>query len=606
MDSLFQWLSLKKVARQRNDEVAAASVSCGNRLLGEGDLEAAAGCYREALAVDPENVGACVNLGYVLKESGQVTEAQKWLEQAVAIEPRHADAHYLLGLLLEQDGEQAAALRHLVAAVESKPEFVFAWSELCRLNLLNGNLDEVQAVAERAVAANPGSAELHQLLGNAFLQRGNYQAALQCYDRAQTIQPDLAEAHDNRGLALHGLKRFDEALASFGRALELKDAYAEAHYNRGNTLKQMLRLDEALASYDRALAIDPRLAAAANNRGLVLHELGRLDAAKASYRHALALEPDNADAHWNLSLTLLLQGDFADGWPEYEWRWRRTEVRDDAPVHDRPLWLGDDDLHDRTILLQAEQGLGDTIQFCRYVPRVAALGAKVVLEVQPALVPLLGRVEGVTRLVGRGESLPAYDCHCPLLSLPLAFKTGLADISGLPYLQAPMEKRTAWEAILGERRAPRIGLVWSGSTGHQNDRNRSIPLADYRQILRRGISYHCLQKEIRPADRAVLAGHPEIRTFEAELKDFADTAALIELMDLVITVDTSVAHLAGAMGKEAWVLLPFMPDWRWLLNRADSPWYESVRLFRQPEAGDWQGVLSEVARMAAERFAERN
>jgi tetratricopeptide (TPR) repeat protein len=606
MASLFQWFGLKEPAPRRDEEAAAESVKRGNRLLGEGNLEAAADCYREALAADPASVGACVNLGFVLNESGQAAEARKWLEQAVALEPRHADAHYLLGLLLERVGDQAAALRHLGAAVECRPEFVFAWCDLCRLNLQSRNLHAVHAMAERAVAANPDSADLQQLLGNAFLQRKDCGAALQCYDRALSLQPDFAEAHDNRGLALHELKRFDEALASFGRALELKEAYAAAHYNRGNTLKQMSRPDEALASYDRAIVLDPRLAAAFNNRGLVLHELGRLDAAAASYRRALALEPDNADAHWNLSLTLLLQGDFAAGWREYEWRWRRTEVRSDAPVHDCPLWLGDDDLHGRTILLQAEQGLGDTIQFCRYVPRVAARGANVVLEVQPALVPLLGQVEGVDRLIGRGESLPAYDCYCPLLSLPLAFKTGLADISGLPYLQVPSARRTAWQAILGERRAPRIGLVWSGSTGHQNDRNRSIPLTDYRRLLQRGISYHCLQKEIRPADRTVLAEHPEVRTFEAELQDFADTAALIEQMDLVITVDTSVAHLAGALGKEAWVLLPFMPDWRWLLQRADSPWYDSVRLFRQPEAGSWQSVLDEVAGMTAERFAGRS
>lgn len=606
MASLFQWLGRRAVTPRRDGEAAAECFRRGNQLLGEGNPEAAAGCYREALAADPGNIGACVNLGYVLKESGQAAEARQWLERAVELEPRHADAHYLLGLLLEETGEQAVVLRHLQAAVESRPEFIIAWSDLCRLHLRNGNLDGVHAVAGRAVAANPDSAELQQLLGNSFLQRRDYEAALQCYDRALSLQPDFAEAHDSRGLALHELKRFEEALASFGRALERKDDYAEAHYNRGNTLRQMLRFEEALASYDRAVALNPRLAAACNNRGLVLHDLGRLDAAAASYRQALALEPDNADAHWNLSLTLLLQGDFAAGWQEYEWRWRRTEVRDDAPVHDHPLWLGDGDLRGRTILLQAEQGLGDTIQFCRYVPRVAALGANVVLEVQPALVPLLGQVEGVARLVGRGEELPAYDCHCPLLSLPLAFKAGLADITGRPYLRVPSARGSAWEAILGERSIPRIGLVWSGSTGHQNDRNRSIPFAEFRRIFQRGISYHCLQKEIRPADRAMLAEYPEIRTFAAELRDFADTAALIAQLDLVITVDTSVAHLAGAMGKETWVLLPFMPDWRWLLQRTDSPWYDSVRLFRQPAAGDWQAVLNEVARMTAARYADRS
>ena len=605
MATLFKWLGRGGAAPGRNAEAAAASVKLGNAALAEGKLEAAAANYRAAVVADARHAGAWVNLGFALKELGQWTAAREALERAAEVAPGDADAQYLLGLVLEERGELEGAIRHLKAAVESKPDFVFAWRDLCRAHLRAGQFDAVQLAAAEGVAANPGAAELHYLLGNAHLQRKECLAAMQSYDRALALTPDIAEAHNNRGLALHGLRRCEEALLSYERALALKEGFAEAHYNRGNALKQLGRHAEALASYDRAIELEPGVANFYNNRGLVLHELGRLDTALASYERAISLEPEHADAHWNRSLTLLVSGDFTTGWQEYEWRWRRTEMKGGSPVFSRPLWLGEGDLCGSTILLHAEQGLGDTIQFCRYVQRVAALGAKVVLEVQPPLVPLLGELTGVAGLVGRGETLPAYDYHCPLLSLPLAFRVGMADITGVPYLKVVPGKVAAWRTRLGEQRAPRVGIVWSGSTGHQNDRNRSIPFAEFRRILQDGVDYCCLQKEIRAADQAALAEHPEIRIFEDELQDFTDTAALVELSDLAITVDTRVAHLAGALGKEVWILLPFMPDWRWLLGRVDSPWYGSAKLFRQPAAGDWESVLRTVGRMKAERFAGR-
>lgn len=674
MASWFKWLGRGGAEPRRNDEAVAECVQRGNAELGAGRLEAAAGCYREALAVDPGNAGASVNLGFVLKELGRIEEAEAHLGRAIELEPGHADAQYLLGLLLEGRGELAGAIRHLKLALESKPDFVFAWRDLCRICAQTGRIGEAQECWRGLAGREPNNPEMHNIMGNAYFDAKRYAEALACYELAIKFAPDRAEAHFNRGTvlkelgryeealasferaighkgdlveahnnrgnvlqilgryaealasygkaleyrpdaadvlcnygnALHELQRYEESLASLDRALALRGDFADAHYNRGNTLKQMGRLAEALSSYDRAIAIDPRLTVACNNRGLLLHDLGRFEEALASYGQAIGLEPEYADAHWNRSLTLLLLGDFVAGWQEYEWRWRRTMVKDVATVFEQPLWLGESDLRGRTILLHAEQGLGDTIQFCRYAPRVAALGARVVLEVQPALVPLLDQIEGVDKLIGRGEKLPAYDCHCPLLSLPLAFGVGLADIAGEPYLKAAPSQLAAWQALLGEHRKPRIGIVWSGSTGHQNDRNRSIPFAEFGQIVREGLDYCCLQKEIRPVDQECLAGHPEIRTFEAELRDFVDTAALIEQMDLVVTVDTSVAHLAGALGKETWLLLPFIPDWRWLLDRADTPWYESVRLFRQPVAGDWASVLKEVGHRLAERFAGRD
>ncbi|MCZ2174125.1 MAG: tetratricopeptide repeat protein [Burkholderiales bacterium] len=603
---MFKWLGRGGGVTGRAAEAAAASVKRGNAALAEGRLEAAAASYREAVAADAGHAGAWVNLGFVLKELGQWEAARGALERAVEVAPGNADARYLLGLVLEERGDLEEAIRHLRAAVESRPDFVFAWRDLCRAHLRGGQIEAVELAAAQGIAANPAAAELHYLLGNVHLQRKDCLTALQCYERALALTPDFAEALNNRGLALHELQRYEEALSSYGRALELKEAFAEAHFNRGNALKQLGRHEEAVTSYDRAIELDPGVAGFYNNRGLELHELGRLDAALASYGQAIGLEPGYADAHWNRSLTLLLRGAFSDGWQDYEWRWRRTAMKDLAPVYCKPLWMGEGDLRGKTILLHAEQGLGDTLQFCRYVRQVAALGAQVVLEVQPPLVPLLWGMKGVVELVGRGARLPDYDCHCPLLSLPLAFKTGLAEMTGEPYLEAPPGNVAAWQARMGARRAPRVGLVWSGSTWHQNDHNRSIPFAEFRRTLHKDVDYFCLQKEIRPSDRAILAEYPVIKTFEEELRDFADTAALITLMDWVIAVDTSAAHLAGALGKEVWLLLPYMPDWRWLLDRKDSPWYDSARLFRQPAAGDWESVLREVERMTAERLAERN
>ena len=259
------------------------------------------------------------------------------------------------------------------------------------------------------------------------------------------------------------------------------------------------------------------------------------------------------------------------------------------------MWLGSQSLQDKTILLHAEQGLGDTIQFCRYASLVAKLGAKVILEVQRPLLGLLKNLDGVSQIIARGDALPEFDYQSPLLSLPLAFKTQLHTIpSALRYLAGDSEKVLAWQARLGEKTKPRVGLVWSGNLEHKNDHNRSLSLSQVLPYLPSSCQYICLQKELRNADQAILAQHPHIQFFGDALEDFTDTAALCDLMDVVISVDTSVAHLAAALGKPTWVLLPFSPDWRWLLDRKDSPWYPSAKLYRQERIGDWNGVLSRV------------
>lgn len=521
---------------------AESLIQEGNGLLAQGKFEEAAARYRGAIAADASNVNARINLGFVLNELGRYEAAREQLEHTIRLEPNSADAHYLLGLVAEAQGDTDAAIGYLAAATGIKPDFAFAWRDLCRVQFHAGRVREALRSGELGLGADCRMAELHNFLGNIHLHEGDFGQALVCYDKALSVDPGLFQACANKGVALHELGRFADALDSFEQALRLN--------------------------------------------------------------------PDFSEATYGASLTRLLLGDFGRGWQQYEARWQhkeqigKQEFRMALRSHAQPQWRGDGSLQGRTILLHAEQGLGDTIQFCRYAERVAALGARVILEVPPVLAPLLGSLKGVKHLVRSGDQLPEFDCHCPLLSLPLAFRTDTRDISGMPYLQAESGKARIWQERLGESRQPRVGLVWSGGTAHRNDRNRSIPLEQFRAALVGGIAPVCLQKEIRAADREVLKQCPDIRAFEAELEDFTDTAALIEQMDLVITVDTSVAHLAGALGKETWILLPHVPDWRWLLQREDSPWYDSVRLFRQPARGDWPSVMQQVRNRLHERFPE--
>jgi hypothetical protein len=420
--------------------------------------------------------------------------------------------------------------------------------------------------------------------------------SLAAFERALTLRPGYAAAHNHRGAALSALGRTEEALAAYDRAAELAPDYAEAHNHRAIALHELDRAAESLAASERALALAPGFADAWYNRGNALRDLNRHADAVESYERAIALDPVHASAHWNLADCRLILGDFARGWDEYEWRWKlpaRREARRDFP---QPLWLGEAPLAGRTILLHAELGLGDTLQFCRYATEVARRGATVVLEVQAPLVALLSRLEGVARVVARGEPLPPFDCHCPLMTLPLAFRTDLANVPArVPYLTADPSRVSGWRERLGAAARPRVGFAWSGSSGLRNDR-RSMTLAQMLPLLAAHVDWVSLQKEVAPADAAVLGAQSAVRDAAPGLSDFDETAAVVELLDLVVTVDTSVAHVAGALAKPVWILLPHNPhDWRWLLGREDSLWYPQARLFRQRTPGDWAEVVARVA-----------
>jgi hypothetical protein len=414
--------------------------------------------------------------------------------------------------------------------------------------------------------------------------------ALASLDQAVAIDPSDAVAQCNRGNVLQDLGRLEEALTGFDRAIALQPGLVEAHLNRGNALARLHRLEEGLQCLDGVLEVQPQHATAHSNRGTMLQELRRLDDAIAAYDRAIEIQPNLAVAKFNKALALLLTGRFEEGWPLYESR--VVQGRLSLP---QPPWLGGKDIGGRTVLLHSEQGLGDTLQFCRYANLVKDKQARVVLRVPASLAGLVATLQGVDAVVSEFDALPEFDEHCPLLSLPLAFGTRLDSIPGpSPYLFSRPERREFWSRRLGEKGGLRVGLAWSGTWCATHGYNRSIPLEELLRHLPAGPTYVCLQKDVRAIDQAALDSS-DIRDLRDEIRDFEDTAALCDLMDLVISIDTSVAHLAGALGRPTWVLLACVPDWRWLLDREDCPWYPTARLYRQPEPGKWSPILEQAA-----------
>jgi tetratricopeptide (TPR) repeat protein len=591
-------------AIKRNGQNAIFFSNLGVALKAQNKLDEVVAAYRQAIRLKPDYAEAYSNLGYALWDQGKLSEAVAACRKAISLKPDLAEAHCNLGGALKDQGKLEEAVAACHQAIRLRPNNAEAfYNRGVALQGLN-RFDEALASYGNALALRPDYAEASYNRGVTLQELKRLDEALAGYDTALALKPDYPQALYNRGIALQGLKRLDEALASYDKALALKPDSAEVFNNRGNVLQQLNRFDEALASYDKALALKSDHADAFNNRGVALQELKRLDEALASYSQALALKPDYAEARWNGSLLRLLTGDFERGWAESEWRWKNASLGLSERNFTQPLWLGAERIDGMTLMLHHEQGLGDAIQFCRYVPLLAARDVRVILEVEEPLRQLMSDLAGVSHCVSRGETLPDFDLHCPLPSLPLAFGTRLDTIpSTTPYLRAPAHGHD-WEARLGPKDRPRIGLVWSGNPRHRDDRKRSIELSALLPLLNVGTTFVSLQKDIRTADEAVLRERSDIIELGPLLQSFADTAALISQLDLVISVDTSVAHLAGALGRPVWVLLPFVPDWRWLLDRDDSPWYPTARLFRQTDSRDWRDVVDHV-RTALHHLVEK-
>lgn len=503
--------------------------------------------------------------------AGQFDEAQQQYEIVLQHDPHHAGALAMLGTIALQRNHAETALEYIEKSLK-----------------INENQPETYCNQGFALAA---------------LQR--WDAALISYERAIALKPDFAEAYNNHGNVLRALKRFHDARLSYQQAIALSPDFAMAHNSYGTVLKELNQPEQALLSYDRAIALAPDYVEAYYNKALVLHEaheLNQMQEALVYYNKAIALNPQYMDAHWSKALLLILYGYYQEGWEIYECRRYRPEMQSNYPPYTQPLWLGQESLVGKTILVYAEQGLGDTIQFCRYISMLETRGAKVLLRVHPPLITLLATLQCNAHLIQPDERLPHFDFQCPLMSLPRAFQTTLENIPAAPsYLSVDAAKRTIWHNLLGVKNKFRVGLVWSGAEKHLDDVNRSLPLAQLMPILELSLKlpleFHSLQKEIRSADQNTLDKIPSIQFIQSHhtlLHDFSDTAALVAQMDIIISVDTSVAHLAAALGKKVFILLPYFPDYRWMLHRSDSPWYPTVTLLRQTKKGDWSTVIHDI------------
>nr|WP_315849410.1 tetratricopeptide repeat protein [uncultured Rhodoferax sp.] len=565
---------------------------------------------------------------WTLYTQGQVVQAEHAFTKLAEEHPAWGEALHMRGVCLLQLKQHGAALPALQAAAQHTPQDPSVHSNLGLVLRALKRHAESLAAYDRALQLKPDFAQAWANRGNALRDMGQGDEAISSYQQALQCQPQYAQALHGLGLAYGDVKRWSQSLAAFDAALLQKPDYAVAYMDRGNTLRELDRVPEALQSYERSLQLNPQSAQAWSNRGVVLKRLGRMEDAAASYERAIALDagfvdamvnyatllkdmmrlsaavamngraleidPDNSGAHLNLAICHLVAGAWSQGWSHYEWRWKTDQLKDGVRTFAQPQWRGEP-LEGKTILLHAEQGLGDTLQFCRFTQTLAVRGARVLLEVQAPLVELLASLPGVHTLLVKGQPLPAFDVHCPLLSIPLALGLTLENMPPVhAYLRADPVVERAWALKAGSDTALRVGVVWSGRPEHKNDHNRSIPFAEFQRIFRSEQRYHCLQKEFRAADLPALTARSDVAVWDTQLQSFSDTAALIAAMDLVVSVDTSVAHLAAAMGKPVWLLLPFSPDWRWVVGRDDSPWYPRIRLFRQPDTGQWAPVLAHL------------
>jgi tetratricopeptide (TPR) repeat protein len=561
---------------------------------------------RAALMIRPNQADVHYNRGNVQRELGQCEAAVESYERAIALKSDYAAAHTNRGVALFELGRFSDALASYDRALALRPDDAEIWSNRGNVLFKLDRLEEALACHDRAIALNPDYADAYSNRGNVLLQSKQPATAIASYEQAIALRPAAAAAYCQRGIALSALAQWERAVGSYDQAIALKPDYFDALANRGHTLMHLGKCEAALLNYERMIAIDPSSAEAQYGLGAALYALDRIDAALAAFGQAIALRPDYAQAHHNHALLTLLKGDFEHGWKEFEWRWTNKDLAEGKRDVRKPLWLGAENLSGKTILLYGEQGLGDAIQFCRYLPLVAGKGAKVVLEVAPALKELIATMGTAVDVVAHGDSLPDFDFHCPLLSLPLAFKTRLESIpADVPYLAAPTLLAEKWKARLSTATGARVGLVWAGNPKHGNDPNRSLGLRQMLPLLSGSRArFFSLQRDLRDGDAELLRHCPGLIHLGQELATFAETAAIISLLDLVISVDTSVVHLAGALGKPVWILLPRVPDWRWMLARSDSPWYPSARLFRQSRSGDWSDVIDDVGR-ALDRVVNR-
>jgi len=573
-----------------------------------GQLREAEALLRATLNQQGDHPQLRQALAMLFQQTGRVEEAIEQLQAALRLRPKSAELLVNLGIMLAGQGKFETAIENLNEAVALRPDVAEAHYNLANALKLTGDSARAIASYQKALSLRPDFAPAWNNLGNLLTMQNQLQPAEAALREAIRLRPDHAEAHNNLGLTLKAQSRFDEAIVEFGRATELRPNYAEAWNNLATLLHGRGDYKESLAAVNRAMELKPNFAEAYANLGNTLKAQGDLDGAIAAWDRAIALRPGDPHIEWNLALALLLKGDYERGWPAYESRWKTSDYSE-GPYHfEQPRWDGTP-LNGRTILVRFEQGFGDIIQFVRFVPRIAERGGKVIALGPPALRRLLAGQFGISQYVAFGEPLPPFDCYTLHLSLPGLFHISVAEASAQnPYLKVDPALVELWKSRIGPAgQAVRVGLVWAGNRNNFNGRNRSVPLAAIVQHLASsGVQFFSLQKDADPTSIATDAPQLQMVDLTSQIDDFADTAALISDLDLVIACDTSVAHLAGAIGKPVWILLPHAPDWRWMLNRTDSIWYPTARLFRQTTPGDWNAPLKEVASQLSELARQRN
>jgi len=576
------------------DPAAAAVVNQrGIVLAQQGQLDEALACFRQALQLWPDHVKAHNNLAAVLSQQGKLAEAVACYQEVVRLQP-DAAAHANLGLLLSNLNQLPEATAELRQSLRLQPSSSRTHNQLGMVLHRQGQLDEAIACYRQALRLEPSFAQAYSNLGIPLKAQGHLDEAIHCHQQAVRLQPDFANGHCNLGAALQAQGKWAEALACYNQAVHLQPDHAQAHYNQGEVHWEQGQLDEAAACYRQALRFHPNLAEAHNSLGTVSQVRGQLAEAAACFDQALRLQPDLAQAHFNRSMLRLLQGSFGPGWSEYEWRWQCQDFPK-CTFH-QPRWDGSP-LLGRTILLYAEQGLGDSIQFIRYAVLVKQRGGRVVLECSPLLLPLLARCPGVDQAVASGAARPGFAVQAPLLSLPGIFGTNLATIPAeIPYLIADPVRVDRWRGQLAGVPGCKVGIVWQGRPSHKWDRWRSILLAQFAGLAQvPGITLISLQVGPGSEQRVTVPFTVTDLGGQLDPASLEDLAAVLVNLDLVVTIDTAAAHLAGALGVPVWVLLHAVPDWRWLLEGEGSPWYPGMRLFRQTRQGEWTDVFERLA-----------
>jgi tetratricopeptide (TPR) repeat protein len=607
---------------------SAAQFTEAMTLLRQGKHAEAETVCLSVLKRDPRHGEALHLAGLLSLQLGHFGEGVARLRRALALKPKDALVHAHLGLALTKRGQNEEALASFERSLGLNPHLLETAMNYGQLLLHVERPADALAVLDRVVARHQNEAEAHHQRGHALFELARLDEALAAHEKALSLNPTSEHYQLGVARALCQLRRPDEAFVFAEQALRLKPDFDLAMLSRAEILLALGRGDEGRAMIEAVMKDGPRKRLARSwlgklliashqpkralmivtedcenagddpipyvNRGTVFAALNQLQEALLSYNHALTLKPNHLEAHYNRAFTLLALGHFEEGWREYEYRLQRPQGRLRRSFH-APPWLGAEPLLDRRLFIYSEQGFGDTIQFARYGIMAADAGAKVTLAVQGALSRLFRDLYPGVTVIDENEAAPEFDLHCPLLSLPIGFATTLENIPAWPggYITAPADEVVIWRKRLPQGRR-RIGLVWSGNTAHSNDANRSIALVRLLPLLRSGDAWVSLQKEVRAADHAALQA-AGLYDLTDELTDFADTAALVSALDLVIAVDTSVAHLAAALGKPVWLMLPFASDFRWLAKREDSPWYPGMRLFRQQRPGDWDGVVTRVA-----------